>query len=133
MRYYFTSIEFSKKVSNGVKNVKNKKRKKLGNLFWDFVNILERNLVIPSQISSSVHGILQARILEWVAIPFSRGSSWLRDQTWVSCIAGRFLSVWAIREIWYLYLKYVYIFITEKNHIYTVTKSIKRDVQWYWQ
>ena len=39
---------------------------------------------------SSVHGILQARILEWVAIPFSRGSSQLRDQTWVSCIAGRF-------------------------------------------
>ena len=33
---------------------------------------------------SSVHGILQARILEWVAIPFSRGSSWPKDQTWVS-------------------------------------------------
>ena len=39
----------------------------------------------------SVPGILQARILEWVAIPFSRGSSQPRDQTWVSCIAGRFL------------------------------------------
>ena len=38
---------------------------------------------------SSVHGILQARILEWVAISFSRGSSWPRDWTWVSCIAGR--------------------------------------------
>ena len=35
---------------------------------------------------SSVHGILQASILEWVAIPFSRGSSQARDQTWVSCI-----------------------------------------------
>ena len=34
---------------------------------------------------SSVHGILQARILEWVAISFSRGSSWPRDQTWVPC------------------------------------------------
>jgi len=34
-------------------------------------------------------GILQARILEWVAIPFSRGSSWPRDRTWVFCIAGR--------------------------------------------
>ena len=44
---------------------------------------------------SSVHGILQARILEWVAIPFSRRSSWLRDWTRVSCgscIAGRFLT-----------------------------------------
>jgi len=38
---------------------------------------------------SSVHGILQARILEWVAIPFSRGSSPPRDQTQVFCIAGR--------------------------------------------
>ena len=38
---------------------------------------------------SSVHGISQARILEWVAIPFSRGSSRPRDQTLVSCIAGR--------------------------------------------
>ena len=41
---------------------------------------------------SSVHGILQARILEWVAISFSRGSSQPRDQTHVSRIAGRCLS-----------------------------------------
>ena len=41
---------------------------------------------------SSVHRILPSRILEWVAIPFSRGSSWPRDQTWVSCIAGRFFT-----------------------------------------
>ena len=40
----------------------------------------------------SVHGILQARILEWVAISFSRGSSQPRNQTWVSCVAGRFLT-----------------------------------------
>ena len=39
-----------------------------------------------------VHGILQA-ILEWVAIPFRRGSSQLRDQSWVSCIAGRFFTI----------------------------------------
>ena len=38
---------------------------------------------------SSVHGILQARILEWTAISFSMGSSWPRDWTWVSCTAGR--------------------------------------------
>ena len=43
----------------------------------------------------TVHGILQARILEWVAFPFSRGSSHLRDQTQVSCIAGRFFTSWA--------------------------------------
>ena len=41
---------------------------------------------------SSVHGILQARILEWVAIPFSRGSSQLRDQAWIFGIAGRLLT-----------------------------------------
>ena len=41
---------------------------------------------------SSVHGVLQARILEWVSMPYSRGPSRLRDQTWVSCIAGRFFT-----------------------------------------
>ena len=48
--------------------------------------------------SSSVHGILQVRILEWVAIPFSRGSSHPRYQTQASCIAGRFFTIWAARE-----------------------------------
>ena len=47
---------------------------------------------------SSVHGILQARILEWVAILFSRGSSPPRDRTQVSHIAGRFFTIWAMRE-----------------------------------
>ena len=42
---------------------------------------------------SSVHGILQARILEWVAVPFSRGSPQPRDQTQVSHIAGRFFTI----------------------------------------
>ena len=50
-----------------------------------------------SRPGSSVHGILQARILERVAIPFSRGSSQPRDQTWVSCIAGRFFTIWAYK------------------------------------
>ena len=50
--------------------------------------------------SSSVHGILQARILEWVAISFSRGLSRPRDQTQVSCIAGGFFTVWASREVY---------------------------------
>ena len=50
---------------------------------------------------SSVHGILQARILEWVTISFSRGSCWPRDWThvsYISCIADRFLTFWAARE-----------------------------------
>ena len=47
----------------------------------------------------TVHGILQARILAWVAFPFSRGSSQSRDQTQVSRIAGRFFTSWATREL----------------------------------
>ena len=47
---------------------------------------------------SSVHGILQARILEWVAMPSSRGSFQLRNRTLVSHIAGRFFTVWDTRE-----------------------------------
>ena len=49
----------------------------------------------------SIHGIFQARILKWVAISSSMGSSWLRDQTCISCIsciAGRFFTSWATRE-----------------------------------
>ena len=51
----------------------------------------------------SVHGIFQARILDWVAISFSRGSSWPRDWTQVSCIAGRRFTLRATREwVWSL-------------------------------
>ena len=48
---------------------------------------------------SSVHGILQTRIMECVAISFSRGSSWPRDQTQVSWIAGRFFTIWATGQM----------------------------------
>ena len=48
---------------------------------------------------SSVHGILQARIMEWVAMPSSRGSSQPRDRTHILHIAGRFSTVWATREL----------------------------------
>ena len=47
---------------------------------------------------SSIHGISQERILEWVATSFSRGSSWARDQTHVSCIGRRVLYRWAIGD-----------------------------------
>ena len=54
---------------------------------------------------SSIHGILQARILECIAIPFSRGSSWLRDWTHVSsasCISRQILYHWATCSLWRL-------------------------------
>ena len=59
---------------------------------------------------SSIHGILQARILKWVTIRFSRGSSQPRDWTQLSLIAGRFFTVWATREApkWYRHLQNVY-------------------------
>ena len=52
-----------------------------------------------SQPSCSVHGILQEKILEWVDIPFSRGSSRPRDWSQVSCIAGGVFTVWFTREV----------------------------------
>ena len=57
----------------------------------------------------SVHGILQARILEWVAISFSRRSSWPRDQTHVSCIGRQILYHWATREA-LVHLKYTHFY-----------------------
>ena len=58
-----------------------------------------RHFVTPQTetLQASVHGILQARILEWVAMPFSRGSSQPKDQTQVSHIAGTFFTVWITR------------------------------------
>ena len=57
------------------------------NGYWQF------DLWFPN----TVHGILQTRILEWVAIHFSRGASQPRDWTQVSRIAGRFFTIWATR------------------------------------
>ena len=54
---------------------------------------------------SSVHEILQARILVWLAISFSRGSSQCRDWIWVSHITGRFFTIWATREALMLSIK----------------------------
>ena len=48
-------------------------------------------------LSGSVHGIFQARVLEWIAISFSRGSSRPRNRTRVCCIAGRRFTIWATR------------------------------------
>ena len=56
------------------------------------------NPVDCSTPGSSVHGIFQARTLEWVAISSPRGSSQPRDQTQVSCTAGKFFTIWATKE-----------------------------------
>ena len=53
---------------------------------------------------SSVHGFFQARILEWTAVSFTRGSSWPRDRPWVSCIPGRFSNIWATKQAHFICL-----------------------------
>ena len=82
------------------------------------VKVAQSCLTLCNPMEYTVHGILQARILEWVALPFSRGSSQPRDQTQVSHISGVFLTSWAIREdhtyiyvyVWWFYI-YIYIHI----------------------
>ena len=56
------------------------------------VKVTQSFPTLCNPMDSTVHGILQARILERVAVPFSRGSFQPRDQTQVSCIAGRFFT-----------------------------------------
>ena len=62
------------------------------------VNISHSCLTLCDPMDYTVHGILQARILEWVDFPFSRGSPQPRDQTQVSHISGRFFASWATKE-----------------------------------
>ena len=77
---------------------------RLYRMSWSCFCLLDKLCLIPydpldySPSGSSVDGIFQVRILEWVAISFSRGSSWPRDQTQVSHVVGR-LTVWATREV----------------------------------
>ena len=62
------------------------------------VKVAQLCLTLCDPMDYTAHGILLARILEWVAIAFSRGSSQHRDRTQVSHIAGGFFTVWATRE-----------------------------------
>ena len=64
-----------------------------------YVKVTQLWPTLCNPMDSIVHGILQARILEWVAFPFSRGSSQPRDRTQVSHIAGRFFTSWTTREV----------------------------------
>ena len=62
------------------------------------MKVAQSCLTLCDPMDYTVHGILQARILEWVACPFSRGSSQPRDWTQVSCIVGELFNSWATRE-----------------------------------
>ena len=63
------------------------------------VKVAQLCLTLCDSMDYIVHGILQARILQWVPFPFSRGSSQPRDWTQVSCIAGGFFTSWATKEV----------------------------------
>ena len=63
-----------------------------------WVKVTKSCPALCNPVNYIVYGIVQARILEWVAIPFCRGSSQLRDRTQVSCLAGGFFNSWAARE-----------------------------------
>ena len=67
-------------------------------MLWSEVKVAQLCTILCDPMDYRVHGILQARILDWVAFPFSRGSSQPRDQTQVSHIAGRFFTSWVTRE-----------------------------------
>ena len=65
---------------------------------WNEVKVAQSCPTHCDPMDYSVHGILQAKILEWVDFPFSRGSSWPRDWSQVSHTASRFFTSWATRE-----------------------------------
>ena len=70
------------------------------------------------KLPGSVHGIFQARVLEWLAISFSRESSWPRDWTWVFCIARRRFTIRVTRE-------------TPIQNVSGVKKKLKESNYWY--
>ena len=71
----------------------------LASVLWTKVKVSQSCPILCNPMDYTVHGILQARILGWVAFPFSRGSSQPRDQTQVSHTAGGFFTSWATREV----------------------------------
>ena len=78
---------------------------------------------------SSVHGISQARILKWVAIFFSRRSSWPRDWTWISCIGRQFLYCWATREASWFYLFHI---LAAREGRFLLKKVLQFSKRRYW-
>ena len=88
-----------------------------------------------SSPGSSLHGIFQARVLEWVATSFSRGYSWSRDQTWVSHIVGRRFTIWATREALTTTSKRFMEYITHPSNerdSYHEIRNITRCIVGYW-
>ena len=98
---------------------------------WTEVTRLCLTLCDPMDCSlsgSSVHGIFQAGVLEWIAISFSRASSRPRNRTRVSRIAGRCFTIWATREaLHWLYYTNKYIIFHRKPSVYPYARFKVRD------
>ena len=94
-------------------------------LYWKKkkVKVTQSCPTLCDPMDYTVQGILQARILEWVAFPFSKGSSQPRDWTWASYIAGRFYTSWTTREALTLSL------FLDKTYAY---QYFKVDLFWFW-
>ena len=75
-------------------------------------------------LCDTVHGILQARILEWVSYTFSRGFSWPRNRTGVSCIARGFFTSWATREARHISVWDIYQLTEEKKGVFNGTLDL---------
>ena len=78
--------------------------KMTGIYYYSEAKIAQSSLTLCDPMDHTVHWIFQARILEWVAVPFSRGSFQPRDRTLVSHIADRFFIRWAIRGAHYYWI-----------------------------
>ena len=78
------------------------------------MKVTQSCLTLCDPMAYTVHGILQVRILEWVAFPFSKGSSQPRDWTQVSHIAGEFFTSWVTREAQYIYVHIWFIIFLSK-------------------
>ena len=88
---------------------------------------------------SSVHGIFKARVLEWVAISSSRGSSWPRDRSWVSRIVSRPFTVWATKEVFWLIgsckyrvVQYTIYPFSPNGYILWNYRTISAAGNWHW-
>ena len=82
---------------------------------WLFCNPIEGSLP-----GFSVHGILQERILEWVAISSSRGFSRARDWTHISCTAGRFFTACKpTPSLWWLLISYLFLMRSQRQRVFT--------------
>ena len=114
------SLQYCKVISLQLIKINGKKKSSS-----DFFLLVAQSCPTPcnpmdsSPPGPSVCGILLARILEWGAISFSRESSWPRDRTQVSCITGRFFTIWATLYLNYLQPVHLLIAWTQDNHNYT--------------